>query len=565
LPSVLRQFVLDGDAGSEPDKVLRLPGSAFAASDVTRSITLRRLWLDTFDWRLYRSGLTLEQVSSRGAAEIVLTGRDGTVIAAEPLGRRQPGERGENGQVREIERGASPTRGEGSRRETGQPQGGRGENGPPQGLRVAWPALLDALPQGPLRDHLGPVVGVRALLPVARAVSTLREKRVLNADEKTIARLTVDRMSVSYPAAGHVAPRLTVTALRGYQVQALRLADLLAAAPGVADGSQSALEAAVAAAGRRPGDYSSKIDVKLAPRMPAAAALAAVLTALFDTLEANVNGTVRDLDTEFLHDLRIAVRRTRSALKLAGDVLPGDLTRRFRQEFKWLGDLTTPTRDLDVYLLGYSGMADGLIAATADELRPFHGHLQRTRAATQRALVRGLRSARFSRLAREWRQALGAAAAAGPRPTVARLAAARIARAHRRVIRDGTAIGATSPPESLHELRKRCKELRYLLEFFGSLYDPAQHWQAVRDLKALQDCLGEFQDTQVQQDELRAFAAQMMEERAAPATTLLAMGEIAAGLAGRQRQARIEFAGRFRDFASPASQDRIQALTRAAA
>jgi CHAD domain-containing protein len=372
-------------------------------------------------------------------------------------------------------------------------------------------------------------------------------------------------MSVSYPAAGHVAPRLTVTALRGYQVQALRLAELLAAAPGVADGSQSALEAAVAAAGRRPGDYSSKIDVKLAPRMPAAAALAAVLTALFDTLEANVNGTVRDLDTEFLHDLRIAVRRTRSALKLAGDVLPGDLTRRFRQEFKWLGDLTTPTRDLDVYLLGYSGMADGLIAATADELRPFHGHLQRTRAATQRALVRGLRSARFSRLAREWRQALGAAAAAGPRPTVARLAAARIARAHRRVIRDGTAIGATSPPESLHELRKRCKELRYLLEFFGSLYDPAQHWQAVRDLKALQDCLGEFQDTQVQQDELRAFAAQMMEERAAPATTLLAMGEIAAGLAGRQRQARIEFAGRFRDFASPASQDRIQALTRAAA
>jgi CHAD domain-containing protein len=565
LRSVLRQFVLDGDAGSEPDDVLRVPGSAFAASDVIRSITLRRLWLDTFDWRLYRSGLTLEQISSRGAAEVVLTGRDGALIATEPLGRRQPGERGENGQVRVIERDASPSQGEGSRREARRPQGDRSENGLPQGLRVTWPALLDAIPQGPLRDHLGPVVGVRALLPVARAVSTVREKRVLNADDKTIARLTVDRMSVSYPAAGQVAPRLTVTPLRGYQAQALRLADLLAAAPGVTDGSQSALEAALAAAGRRPGDYSSKIDVKLAPQMPAAAALAAVLTALFDTLEANVNGTVRALDTEFLHDLRIAVRRTRSALKLAGDVLPGDLTRRFRQEFKWLGDLTTPTRDLDVYLLSYADMSDGLIAATADELRPFHDHLQGSRAATQRELVRGLRSARFSRLAREWRQALGAAAAAGPRPTVARLAAARIARAHRRVIRDGTAIGATSPPESLHELRKRCKELRYLLEFFGSLYDPAQHWQAVRDLKALQDCLGEFQDTQVQQDELRAFAAQMMEERAAPATTLLAMGEIAAGLAARQRQARIEFAGRFRDFASPATQSRIRALTGAAA
>ncbi|HEX4660254.1 MAG TPA: CHAD domain-containing protein [Streptosporangiaceae bacterium] len=307
MPSVLRQFVLNGDAGSDPDEVLRLPGSAFALSDGTRSITVRRLWLDTFDWRLYRSGLALEQVSSRGGTQLVLTGRDGTVIAAEQAGR--------------------------------------------PGGRVRWPARLDALPLGPLRDHLGPVAGVRALLPVARAVSTVRDRRVLNSDDKTVARLTVDRMSVTYPAAGDVAPRLAVTALRGYQTQAQRMIDLLAATPGVANGgSQSALEAALAAAGRRPGDYSSKIDVRLAPGMPAAVAMAAVLTALLHTLEANVNGTVRDLDTEFLHDLRIAVRRTRSALKLAGDVLPGDLVSRFRAEFKWLGDLTTPTRDLDVYL-----------------------------------------------------------------------------------------------------------------------------------------------------------------------------------------------------------------------
>ena len=80
--SVLRQFVLSRDAGSDPDEVLRLPGSAFAVSNGTRSITLRRLWLDTFDWRLYRSGLALEQVSSRGETHLLLTGRDGTVIAA---------------------------------------------------------------------------------------------------------------------------------------------------------------------------------------------------------------------------------------------------------------------------------------------------------------------------------------------------------------------------------------------------------------------------------------------------------------------------------------------------
>jgi CHAD domain-containing protein len=513
LQSVLRQFVVNRDE-AEPGEFLSLPGSAFAISAAVRSASLRRLWLDTFDWRLYRSGLTLEQISRRGATDLVLTGRDGTILAAD-----------------------------------------HGGSGP-----LRWPGRLEVLPLGPLRDHLGPVVGVRALLPAARAVSSLRESRVLNSDQKTIARITVDRMSVTYPEAGTVPPRVAVTALRGYEPQALRLVDQLAAAPGVAYGSASGLEAALAAVGRKPGDYSGKINVRMTPRMPASAALSLVLTALLDTLEANVNGTIRDIDTEFLHDLRIAVRRTRSALKLAGDALPDGLAVRFRPEFKWLGDLTTPTRDLDVYLLGFSDMAASLVAATAEELEPFHDHLRRSRAAEQRLLARGLRSARFSRLSSQWRQALTAAGTARTRPSVARLAASRIARAHRRVLRDGGAINATSPPESLHELRKRCKELRYLLELFGSLYDPGEQWQAVRELKALQDCLGEFQDTQVQHEELRAFADQMMADRTAPAATLLAMGEIAAGLIIRQRQARSEFAGRYRDFASPASQGRIRTL-----
>jgi CHAD domain-containing protein len=534
LLSILRQFVLNGEDASWPDQLLKLPGSTFAAAEPSRSATLRRLWLDTFDWRLYRSGLTLEQVSRGGAVDLVLTGRDGQVIAADHPGPRSSGGRKD-----------------GARRS-----------------RPAWPGLLDTLPLGPLRDHLGPVVGVRALLPVARAVSVVREIRVLNPDDKTIARLTVDRMSVTYPEAGSVPPRLAVSALRGYQAQALRVADQLAAEPGVTEAGQSGLETVLAAAGRRPGDYTGKVDVRLTPRMPAPAAMVTVLTALFDTLLANVHGTVRDIDTEFLHDLRVAVRRTRSALKLTGDVLPGDMAARFRPEFKWLGDLTTPTRDLDVYLLGYADMASGLVAATAEELQPFHDYLERSRATAQRDLARGLRSARFSRLGREWRHAL-AGAGGGTRPaarqTVARLAASRIDRAHRRVLRDGSAITATSPAESLHELRKRCKELRYLLEFFGSLYDPGQHWQAVRELKALQDCLGEFQDSQVQHEEIRVFGAQMMEQRAAPAATLLAMGEVAAGLAVRQQKARSQFAGRFRDFASPDGQNRIRVLTGAAA
>ena len=124
----------------------------------------------------------------------------------------------------------------------------------------------------------------------------------------------------------------------------------------------------------------------------------------------------------------------------------------------------------------------------------------------------------------------------------------------------GNAITPASPPESLHDLRKRAKELRYLLEFFASLHDPVAYRKVVSDLKQLQDCLGEFQDSEVQRHEIHALADAMLAERAAPAATLLAMGEIAAKLTLSQAEARAEFAARFARFAGPAGRERVRVL-----
>ena len=421
------------------------------------------------------------------------------------------------------------------------------------------------------------MVGVRALLPVVRATSVLREQRALNSDDKTIARITADQMSVTAaePAGGRAARR---QGARGAAGAADRDRGARLPGPGGPAGERAGRAAGRAAAGAhgaggragrgRPpaGDYTGRIDVELTAGMPAAAAMAVVMSALLDTLEANVPGTVRDIDTEFLHDLRVAVRRTRAALKLTGQVLPGGARGVFRPEFKWLGDLTTPTRDLDVYLLGLPAMTAGLVGADPGDLEPFGEQLARQRARAQRELARGLRSARFQRLRRDWRAALAEAAVTARRkPTAARLAAGAIADAHQRVLADGAAITAASPAASLHELRKRCKELRYLLEIFASLHPPGAAWRAVKELKGLQDCLGEFQDTDVQRAELRAFATTMMAQRQVPAPTLLAMGEISGGLARRQRQARDQFYGLFGEFAAPAGQARFQPLTRPAA
>jgi CHAD domain-containing protein len=517
----MREFVLDGEAPCDPDLIAAMAGAVsldLARADGGRIRASRRSWLDTFDWRLYRAGLTLEQVACRGRTELLLTGRDGDLLASEELA---------------------------------------------VGREPRWPSLVSELPAGPLREHLEPVAGIRALCPVVRAGSKVTQLRALNDDAKTVARLDIDRMSVTFPARADAPARLALTPVRGYAGVTERIGEAIARVPGITAARGSALETALTAAGLRAGDLPGKVTAaQLSPSMPAAAALATILTAQLDALEANLPGTIRDIDTEFLHDLRIAVRRTRSAIKLCGRALPAGLASDFRAEFRWLGDLTTPTRDLDVYLLGYARMTAGLVAASPADLCPFHDYLVRSRAAQHRRLAAGLRSARFARLTTSWRAALEDVRPARKRPTVAQLAAARIGAAQRKALEAGQLINAASPPESLHELRKRCKVLRYLVEMFGSLHDPGQRWQAVRELRALQDCLGAFQDAEVQQAKIRAFASQLLADRSVPAETLLAMGEIAAGLAVAQREARREFDGRFADFASPASQARLAGLTR---
>ena len=335
--------------------------------------------------------------------------------------------------------------------------------------------------------------------------------------------------------------------------------------PGVSYASQSVFTAALTALGRHPADYTSGVDAEITASMPASVAVARLLLRLLDTLEQNVDGVLRDIDTEFLHDLRVAVRRTRSAIKLLGEVLPADLARHYAAEFKWLGDLTTPTRDLDVHLLGFGSMTAELVAASPADLEPFRAFLVRRRAREFRRLAAALRGPRFRAITDDWRKALlEIRDAAPPRRrrglTAAELALSTTERAFRRITAQGAAITAGSPPESLHDLRKHAKGLRYLLEFFAPLHDPVAYRKVVGDLKSLQDCLGDFQDSQVQREEIHALADAMLAERAAPAATLLAMGEIAAKLTLRQAEARADFAVRFARFAGPAGQERIRVL-----
>jgi CHAD domain-containing protein len=128
------------------------------------------------------------------------------------------------------------------------------------------------------------------------------------------------------------------------------------------------------------------------------------------------------------------------------------------------------------------------------------------------------------------------------------------------MVRMGDAIDESSPAEDYHELRKKGKELRYLLELFGAALYPVEVVKPmIRTLKDLQDVLGRHQDREVQVALLRSLAPEVARADGGEAA-LLAVGALIARLAEDEAAARGEFAGRFEEFAAK-DQRRLVART----
>jgi CHAD domain-containing protein len=416
----------------------------------------------------------------------------------------------------------------------------------------AAPRFAAELPPGPLRSRLSDLLEVRALLPLVSFASSATTLVRRDASGKILVTATVHDQPTLAGAPSSIVPwSVEVAELPGYPRAAAELRDHLTAS-GLRRVDEDTIALALAAAGVDPSGFNSSPTVKLDPTMPAIEAYRVVFANLALAITANWQGTVDEVDPEFLHELRVAVRRTRSVLAQAKDVLlPGDRDR-FREEFGWLGEITGPPRDLDVYLIEWDGYLEGLSTATAAALAPVREHLVGLHRDAHRRLAADLSSARAAELRASWAAWLGdpaQASARGDEVTDARrpvgaVVARRIRRAQRRLLAHGRAISAESPAEDLHELRKDAKKLRYLLECFGGLLESKPRKAFVQQLKALQDNLGEHQDNEVHVTELHAMAGDLAAAGVAPAT-LVAVGELVAHLDQRRLAARDEFAERF--------------------
>lgn len=203
-------------------------------------------------------------------------------------------------------------------------------------------------------------------------------------------------------------------------------------------------------------------------------------------------------DPEGVHQMRVAVRRLRAALKASAD--PGVATA--QEELRWLGGILGRIRDLDV-LLGHlrNQAADLSDDEQAAAERLLAGLVEERRRARRRMLDT-FRGARYADLLRTLAALVtGEGRPAGKKSKEHPLTEV-INRPHRKLAKAAHALDDEPADDDLHALRIKGKRLRYAAELAAPTGGKPVR-RLIKATKDLQDILGDHQDTVVAEAEVR--------------------------------------------------------------
>jgi CHAD domain-containing protein len=300
--------------------------------------------------------------------------------------------------------------------------------------------------------------------------------------------------------------------------------------------------------------------------MPAIEGYRTVLADLADKIDANWQSALVGTDPEALHDLRVAIRRTRSVLTQGKEVLPSTLLKEALDSFAWLGAQTGPARDFDVMLINWNEYTVSLPSEVLDSLEPFRLLIGDRRRQAYESLNVALSSQRAKNIMVTWKVWLHGPhdGSGGVRATepVARVVARRIARVQDVIVDHGRSIHLDTPAEEVHDLRKDAKKLRYLLDCFSPLFPHAPVAELVARLKVLQENLGDHQDAVVHMNDFRVFAGEFHRQKTS-LDSMLAIGQLIERLDQRRMVARKQFSKQFAFYDSQQTRKALRSVLRA--
>jgi CHAD domain-containing protein len=261
-------------------------------------------------------------------------------------------------------------------------------------------------------------------------------------------------------------------------------------------------------------------------------------------------GTRLGEDIEELHDMRVATRRMRAAFQVFGDYLDMDKMKVFLKGLRRTGRALGAVRDLDVFWEKTQHYLEKLPQERQNDLRPLRVVWEAERERCRKKMTDYLDSERYVQFQERFGEFLQTPGAGElppfsnkgePMPNRLRNVVPALVYQRLAAVRayDEWVTGENVPLERLHQLRIASKGLRYTLEYFQEVLGPEAK-DAIKEIKGLQDHLGDLQDAVVASNLLRDFLtwgtwghAQTKASVPPPVEPVVAPG-VAAYLAARQ-------------------------------
>ncbi len=249
----------------------------------------------------------------------------------------------------------------------------------------------------------------------------------------------------------------------------------------------------------------SKVKVSIHAGQTVSEAFAAILRHDYEHL-LDWETTARSWDDiEGVHQVRVALRRLRSALRVFRSAIPRAVTAPWADEMRWLANQLGPARDLDVFIdEGLDVVADKLLLTGREKLLLLAQGRRVGAYETVLAMLDGERYAGFKERLGAWLEARGWLTAELSDKQHGRLegnivpfARQVLDKQERAVLATGSQVDQNSA-QDMHRLRIECKKLRYAAEFFNPLFREMVDF--IAHLKSLQDLLGVMHDVAVMHD-----------------------------------------------------------------
>ncbi|ARO87006.1 inorganic triphosphatase [Nitrosospira lacus] len=249
--------------------------------------------------------------------------------------------------------------------------------------------------------------------------------------------------------------------------------------------------------------------VQLAPEMSVSEAFKTITWNCLSHLHDNEAGMLEGCDIEYLHQMRVALRRQRSALSIFSKVFSKAAFTQIAQELKWLTGQFGPARDWDVFVTETLAMVypafsahQGMLALRekCEQMRRHHNKVARNAVESGHytELILNLGAWLYAEpwLAQPGLPVSDDLPGTGSDVTVKEFSGTLLAHRHRQLKRYGRKLGSLSAPE-LHALRIIAKKQRYAAEFFAGFYPHKETKRYIQSLSMLQDILGVMNDTAI--------------------------------------------------------------------